>query len=358
MDNLAKVLTQDIESSTHSANSTMSALALASAGDSFKLAQVTLPTPQLAAGQVLIKVEYAGLNPVDTKLAKVGHQSWQYPHVPALDGVGIVVESEQKHCPLLGKRVLWHSDLTKQGALAQYIAMDAHALAIVPEQIPPADAVTIPCAGMTAMLALCKLSLEAGQTILIEAGAGAVGQFAIQLAKAKGLTVLATASKRNHKLLKGLGADDVFDYREPDLPERINKALGYQPLDAVLDSVGGESTARNISLLKFNGKIACLNPLPIIDQGLLFAKAPAINMISLGGAWLANDLCAQQKLSMMANHLLELIADKALRTPEVTLMPFNPKCLTAAMHNQLKSGLLGKQVARVSSGYGHEKRVS
>lgn len=333
---------------SNSIASSMRALVLTKASEDFELTETQLPVPSVGDGQVLIKVDYAALNPVDSKLAKTGHSAWQYPHIPALDGVGTVVDSYSPHCPLIGKQVLWHSDLSKAGALAEYVAIEAHAVSLLPEGVEPIKAAALPCAGMTAILALCKLQVEAGETILIEAGAGAVGQFAIQLAKAKGLTVLATASKANHKLVSCLGADHVFDYRDKHLVDKIKQALAYQLLDAVLDSVGGEATARDIELLRFNGRIACLTELPVIDAGLLFERSPAIHAISLGGAWLANDLCAQQKLSMMGDHLLELLASKQLHVPEIYSIEFDAEQVTKAMHAQLAGGLVGKQVVKVS----------
>ncbi|MTV64494.1 zinc-binding dehydrogenase, partial [Streptococcus pneumoniae] len=84
----------------------------------------------------------------------------------------------------------------------------------------------LPCAGMSALIALDKLQLTEGDSILIEAGAGAVGQFAIQFAKQRGATVFTTASKRNHKLVKQLGSDVVFDYADKKLSDKLRKELG------------------------------------------------------------------------------------------------------------------------------------
>lgn len=326
----------------------MSALALNEVGTDFKLTEQTLSVPKLTDKQLLIKVEYTGLNPVDSKLANSGHGKWQYPHVPGLDGVGIVVDSYTEHCPLIGKRVMWHSDLTKAGALAEYMVIDAHAVAQVPDEVDAAIAAAIPCAGMTALLTLCKLQVEEGETILIDAGAGAVGQFAIQLAKNKGLTVLTTASKSNHAFLSKLGADFVFDYKDPELVLKIKQALGVTPLDAVIDMMGGELTARNIDLIRFNGKVACVNGLSPQDQGLLFSKSPSIHIISLGGAWLSNDMCAQHKLSIKGEQLLEMVKNKELKVPDLSIIDFDAGAVTKAMHAQLKGGVFGKQIVKVS----------
>ncbi|MFD2166096.1 zinc-binding dehydrogenase [Thalassotalea euphylliae] len=328
---------------------TMKALVLEHAGEDFALTEMSVPVPEPKEGQLLIKVEYAALNPVDTKLALSGHSQWQYPHIPVLDGVGKVVASGDEHSPIFGERVIWHSDLTKQGVLAEYAVIDAHAVAVVPDEIASADAATIPCAGMTAALSICTLSAQAGDKILIEAGAGAVGQFAIQLAKINNLTVYTTASKQHHNFLKTLGADFVFDYKSDNLVDDIRETLGHERLDKVLDSIGGDVTVRDIELLKFNGSIACLNSLPELDPDLMFTKAPSIHVISLGGAWLSNDMCAQHKLGLKGSCLLELVTKKQLKLPDVIEIPFESQEVTSAMHRQLAGGLFGKQVVKIAS---------
>ena len=331
----------------------MKALVLEQAGENFSLTQKSVPTPEPAEGQLLVKMEYAALNPVDTKLALSGHSQWQYPHIPLLDGVGKVVASgdghSRAHNPLIDERVLWHADLTKAGVLAEYAVIDSHAVATVPDEIEPRAAATIPCPGMTAALSICTLSAQAGDKILIEAGAGAVGQFAIQLAKINNLTVYTTASKQHHKYLKDLGADYIFDYKSKNLVKDIKLTLGHERLDMVLDTIGGDVTARDIELLKFNGDIACLNSLPEIDPDLMFTKSPSIHMISLGGAWLANDMCAQQKLGLKGSCLLDLVVKKQLKLPEIHEIPFDAEQVTAAMRRQLAGGLFGKQVVKIES---------
>lgn len=327
---------------------TMKALVLEQAGEDFALTQIVVPTPDPAEGQLLVKMEYAALNPVDTKLALRGHSQWQFPHIPLLDGVGKVVASGDEPSPILGERVLWHADLTKPGVLAEYAVIDAHAVSVVPECIEPSAAATIPCPGMTAALSLCTLSAQAGDKILIEAGAGAVGQFAIQLAKINNLTVYTTASKEHHAFLKCLGADFVFDYKNKNLVKKIQQTLGHERFDLVLDSVGGDVTARDIELLKFNGGIACLNGLAEQDPNLMFTKAPSVHMISLGGAWLSNDMCAQHKLGLKGSCLLDFVVKKQLKLPDTIEIPFDAAQVTQAMHRQLAGGLFGKQVVKIS----------
>ena len=130
--------------------------------------------------------------------------------------------------------------------------------------------------------------------------------------------------------------------------EKIRRELGPQGFDAVIDTIGGDSTARNIELMRFCGKIACLNPLPCFDQDLMYRRAPNISVVSLGGAWLANSLCAQQRLSFMGNLLLESACNGDIKTPALTAVEFNAQAVSDALNKQLAGGFTGKQVVHVA----------
>ena len=117
------------------------------------------------------------------------------------------------------------------------------------------------------------------------------------------------------KLVKALGADAAFDYNDKKLINKIRLELGAYGFDAIIDTIGGENTIRNLELMRFCGRIACLQPLPDIPQSLLFAKAPNISIVSLPGAWLSNSLCAQQHMSFMSNLLLRQPCQRQLESP-------------------------------------------
>ena len=129
--------------------------------------------------------------------------------------------------------------------------------------------------------------------------------------------------------------------------KKIRRELGPQGFDAVIDTVGGESTARNIELMRFCGKIACLNPLPCFDQNLMYRRAPNISVVSLGGAWLANSLCAQQRLSFMGNLLIEGADNGDIKAPTLTPVEFNASAVSNALNTQLAGGFTGKQVVQI-----------
>lgn len=328
---------------------TMHAIVLAEPNDTLSLVDTQLPLPHCEDNELLIKVEYVGLNPVDGFLAKSGFCKWHYPHVLGLDAVGVVVKASKGIFPNVGDRVMWFASVGEQGVLSEYAKTPNFAVSVLPDDMDAKIAATLPCAGMAALVSLDKIGIVEGDTIFIEGGSGAVGQFAIQYAKQRGANIFATASKRNHKMVKQLGADMVFDYNDKELCKKIRKELGPQGFDAVIDTVGGDSTVRNIELMRFCGKIACLNPLPCFEQELMYRKAPNISVVSLGGAWLANSLCAQQRLSFMGNLLLESVCSGAVKAPAITPVDFNAVSVSNALRTQLCGGFTGKHIVKIAS---------
>ncbi|MCQ8889842.1 zinc-binding dehydrogenase [Pseudoalteromonas carrageenovora] len=327
---------------------TMRAIVLPEPNEAINLADVEMPVPDCADNELLVKVEYVGLNPVDGYFAKTGFCKWQYPHVLGLDAVGVVVKAKKGVFPNVGERVMWHANIGEQGALSEYTKVANFAVSVVPDALNPAIAATLPCAGMAALISLDKINISEGDTVLIEGGSGAVGQFAIQYAKQRGADVFVTASKRNHKMVKQLGADAVFDYNDKKLCEKIRRELGPQGFDAVIDTIGGDTTLRNIELMRFCGRIACLNPLPSFDQDLMYHRAPNISVVSIGGAWLANSLCAQQRLSFMGNLLLEGAVNSEIKHPDITPVDFSAESVSQALNKQLAGGFTGKQIVKVA----------
>lgn len=212
----------------------MRAIVLPEPNQAINLADVEVPVPICADNELLVKVEYVGLNPVDGHFAKTGFCKWQYPHILGLDAVGVVVKANKGVFPNVGQRVMWHANIGEQGALSEYTKVPNFAVSVVPDELNPAIAATLPCAGMAALISLDKIDITEGDTVLIEGGSGAVGQFAIQYAKQRGADVFVTASKRNHKLVKQLGADAVFDYNDKKLCEKYAASLARKALMLLL----------------------------------------------------------------------------------------------------------------------------
>mgnify|MGYP000122254976 CR=1 FL=1 len=328
---------------------TMKAIVLGQPNEQIKLDEVALPLPQCDDNEILVKVESVGLNPLDAQFAKTGFGKWQYPHILGLDAVGTVVQANKGLFPRVGDRIMWHSSLAQQGVLSEYAKVPNFAVSVIPKNVSSNTAAAILSAGMSALIALEKIKIIEGDSVFIDAGAGAVGQFAIQFAKQRGADVFTTASKHNHKLVKKLGADAVFDYKDKKLCEKIHTTLGPQGFDAVIDSIGGESTVRNIELMRFCGRIACLKSLPALASELMYRKAPNISVVSLGGAWLSNNLCAQQHMSFMSKQLLENVANGDICVPAISMVDFNALSISTALRKQVCGGFTGKQVVEISS---------
>ena len=287
----------------------MKALVLKDKGlwDNMTVEEIETPTP--GKGEVLVNIYAAGLNPVDYKTATNGNPNWTYPHVLGLDGAGIIEEVGEdvtEWSP--GDRVVYHGDLTKKGTFAEYAITSAHTISALPDAISFEDAAAIPTAGYTAYQALFrKLHIHKGQTILIHAGAGGVGGFAIQMAKYMGLTVITTASKRNHDYVKKLGADYAIDYKEEDFVERVLEITNGIGVNAVLDAVSRDNATKSLDTLTFNGQMAYIAGAPDFTEGVSFARPLSFHRIALGGVHQSSNTAEQADLAAMGDEMINLI---------------------------------------------------
>ena len=154
----------------------------------------------------------------------------------------------------LGDWVFYHGDLSKPGGFAEFAVTTAHTVARIPDSMSFVDAASLPCAGLTAYHALHRrLHVRAGQTILVHAGAGGVGGFAIQLAAHAGLKVLTTCSENNADYVRDLGAEVAIDYHTENLKEVVSAVTDGRGVDAILSSLGSEGATQDLDLLAFNG---------------------------------------------------------------------------------------------------------
>jgi NADPH:quinone reductase-like Zn-dependent oxidoreductase/O-antigen/teichoic acid export membrane protein len=210
-----------------------------------------VPVPRPGPGQVLVQVHAAGVNPVDWKVRQGGLRGTgpDLPQVPGYDVAGVVATyGEGVERLQVGDEVWGYLSLQRGGAYAQYVIAEESELALKPEELSFVEAAAMPLAALTAWQALFdNADLQAGQTVLVHAGAGGVGHFAVQLAHARGAKVIATASERNHEFLRELGADVVIDYRT----QRFEEVAGE--VDVVLDSIGGDTQQRSLQVLRPGG---------------------------------------------------------------------------------------------------------
>ncbi|MHC1550730.1 NADP-dependent oxidoreductase [Phyllobacterium sp. K27] len=219
------------------------------------LEEIAKPVP--AAGEVLIRVKAAGLNPLDVKLHRGYMEQFfplQFPYTLGTDLAGSIEEiGPDVSGWSVGDQVIARTDPTAGGAIAEYVVVPASYLAMAPSSVPLDDAAGIPTAAGTAWQALFEsVNLASGQSVLIHAGAGGVGSFAIQFARDAGARVSATASGDGVSIARQLGADKVIDYRSSDFTKSISDA------DVVLDTIGGDTQQQSYSVLRVGGNLLAI----------------------------------------------------------------------------------------------------
>ncbi|MBT0993575.1 NADP-dependent oxidoreductase [Cellulomonas sp. DKR-3] len=230
-------------------------------GGSDVLQLTDLPTPKVGPDSVLVRVRAASVNPVDWKVRAGyldGLMDTTFPVVPGWDVAG-VVEKVGLDTPELqvGDEVYGYvrKDWVQGGTFAELVAAPVRTLARKPASLSFEEAAAVPLAGLTAFQSLERAGVRAGQTVLVHAAAGGVGQFAVQLAVARGARVIGTASSGNHEYLRGLGAEPVA-YGE-GLVERV-RALAPAGVDVVLDYGSDDLVATTRAVLADGGTVASI----------------------------------------------------------------------------------------------------
>ncbi|KLE35385.1 alcohol dehydrogenase [Aurantiacibacter luteus] len=231
--------------------------------------------PLLGAGEVLVRVHAAGLNPVDYK-TRDGKLKLllDYP-MPAIMGnelAGTVEEVEDGVTAFApGDRVFARVPKDAMGALAEYAALPADCCAPIPDGWGFERAAAVPLAGLTALQALRdELGLRPGQRVFISGGAGGVGTFAIQIAKWLGAEVITTASPRGCELVERMGADRVIDYTSEHFEDVLTEKV-----DGAFDLIGGDTLMRTFGVVKDGGKVVSIGGTP----------EPTTAEKDLGGDW-------------------------------------------------------------------------
>jgi NADPH:quinone reductase-like Zn-dependent oxidoreductase len=220
------------------------------------------PDPAAGPGEVVVDIHAASVNAADYKV-RLGGGAYsgsgvKLPHILGRDFSGVVSAVGPGVTDLrVGDAVFGVCDQGIEGAYAEKIAIKGAIIAKKPARLGHAEAAAMALTSLTALWALEDTAkLKAGETILIQGGAGGVAGFAIQLAKHLGATVITTASARNHDYVRDLGADRVVDYNREDFTKVVAGC------DVVFDTVGGDVQVRSYEVLKPGGRLVWIAPAP------------------------------------------------------------------------------------------------
>jgi NADPH:quinone reductase-like Zn-dependent oxidoreductase len=223
-----------------------------------------MPEPELRDDDVLVRIDAAGVNPLDSKIRSGEFKlilPYRLPLILGNDVAGVVARvgaRVRRFKP--GDEVYARPHHQRIGTFAEFISMNEGDVAIKPKMLTMEEAASLPLTGLTAWQALIeRANLQKGQKVLIHAGSGGVGTFAIQLAKHVGATVATTTSTANVDLVRSLGADVVVDYKKDD----FEKVL--RDYDVVVNSLGKETLEKSLHVLKPGGKLISISGPPDPD---------------------------------------------------------------------------------------------
>lgn len=292
-------------------------------GDPDVLRKEIVDQPEPGAGQVRIRVTATSFNGVDARIRSGGMQGLlpvELPHIPGIDVAGTVealgagVDNVR-----VGEHVIGLLPMVADGAAAEYVVAPAGILTAAPRSIPLADAAALPVAALTAYQALFEHGrLIAGQRVLINGAGGAVGDYAVQLAKNAGAYVIGTASPRSSKRVQAAGADEVVDHTSTELGTAIT-----EPIDVVLNlaPVDPAQLASMVTLIRPGG---------VLVNTTVWNPAPSDEARGVGGIDLFVHSDAQQ--------LSELVASVDRGELHVEIARRVPLSALSSVHTQAAAG--------------------
>ena len=267
-----------------------------------------MPRPGVRPSDVLIEVHAASVNPVDWKIRSGLLNEmvrYDFPLIPGWDVAGIVVETGSEVSGFKkGDAVFSRTDIARNGTYAEYVAVDEKYVALKPSLLTYEEAASIPLVGLTAWQALVDFAdIKKGDRVLIHAGAGGVGTFAIQLAKDFCCYVATTCSTSNVEFVQSLGADLVIDYTKSDF---TNELEGF---DVVFDTLGGDIYKNSFKVLKHQGVMISILEQPdhyLADRARVRAGYLFMHPDGKGLAQIA-DLIERGLVKPAVKHVLPLV---------------------------------------------------
>ena len=235
----------------------MRAMQVVESAGGLTLAAGDAKKPKPGEGQVLVQVHAAGVTTTELGWYPTTRQKSGEPRVEAIPGhefSGVVAElGEGVKDFKVGQKIYGFNDWFQDGATAEFCVTEPSSIAAKPKSLTHVEAASVPISALTAWQGFFEQAkLKAGDRVLVQGGAGAVGAFAVQIAKLHGAHVIATASEKTLSLVKELGADEVIDYREARFEDTV------RDVDIVFDTVGGETRDRSWKVLKGDGKMVTI----------------------------------------------------------------------------------------------------
>ena len=290
----------------HAAGSDVLAVVYDAYGGPEVLKLRSMPAPRPAHGEVLVEVRAASMNPVDWKVRSGMLQKFfpvSFPTITGRDGAGEVIDvAAGAGASLVGTRVCFMAP-REVGTWSQKIVLQASLAVPIPPSISYEQAASLPLAGVSAWVGLVQTAdVKPGMRVLIHAAAGGVGSMAVQIARLRGATVIATCSQNNVDFVRALGAQDVFAY------DRIAFEEHARDIDVVFDVIGGDVHRRSYPVLKRGGMLVALAAAPFEDQSASFGVKLAIPQVLSDPAVLAEivRLVAAGKLKPCVEHVLPI----------------------------------------------------
>jgi NADPH2:quinone reductase len=312
-----------------------------------RLREVSNPTPQ--AGEVVLRVHYAALNPADRYLAERQYPAKPpLPHILGRDGLGTVVEvgSGVTGVAVGERKIILRGDVgvERAGTFAERVAVPVESLVDVPPGWDEPEAACATLVYLTAHQALTMWgSLPASSTVLITGASGGVGVASVQLAAAMGLNVLALSrSDEKRERLRQLGASLCFDSEESSWRLAVKKALGARRVDLAIDNIGGALLPGVIDTLGDAGKVSLVGrlggPVPSFNTAALFFRR-----IRLGGVAVGANTNAESRTGWQ--EVLALLARTGARPLVDSILPFAQLPEAFA---RLAAGPMGKVLLKVA----------
>ncbi|MBR1234150.1 NADPH:quinone reductase [Bradyrhizobium sp. AUGA SZCCT0182] len=250
-----------------------------------------MPTPEAGPGEVRVRLKASGVNPADVGRRGGSYRAMEYPRViPNSDGAGIIDQVGEGAMHLrVGQRVwLFNGQRNGRafGTAAEYIALAEHLVTPLPDSLSYAAGATLGIPGMTAWCCLFCDGPITGKTVLVTGGAGAVGHYAVQLAKWGGAQVIATvSSEAKAEQARLAGADLVINYRNDDVIAKVLAFTGGRGVDRVVDVDFGGNIAITLKLMAMNSTIAVYatngNRTPLVPMRDLMEKCIALRALVL-----------------------------------------------------------------------------